>query len=171
MKILTLDEKGIPSFIRLSLSGDMQTPPKYKAYLLKLIIDKHQSLVLKPGKLTAEGRERPPASPFLLKKSLFSKHSRAKLIWWLSWLGISNGNWPSFPLGNTESKTSDFFLFSVFWTYKMIILNYFQKALFMNAHYISRFQQSVSHQEIASNKYIKGVRKISNGIFYSTASC
>ena len=74
MKILTLGEKGIPSFIRLPLPGGMETP--YKEYLLKLI-NKHP-LLLCETKLPDTLRKGETTNAFVLNMSLFSKLSGAQ---------------------------------------------------------------------------------------------
>lgn len=43
----------------------------------------------------------------------------------------------------------------------MIILNYYQRALFIHVHF-SIFQQSILQDKISRNKYIKGSCKTSN---------
>lgn len=58
-------------------------------------------------------------------------------------------------LGNKESETPDF-LSQLFEFTKYDYFELFPwKSHFMNAHYSSRFQQSISHHEISSNEYIK----------------
>lgn len=76
VKILTLGEKWIPSFIRLPLPGGVETPYKYKEYLLKLI-NKHP-LLLCETKLPDTLRKGETTNAFVLNMSLFSKLSGAQ---------------------------------------------------------------------------------------------
>lgn len=113
---------------------------------------------VKPSKVTLWGRERQPMHFFIWVSFLKALRSIILFV-----------NYPSleYPVGTAlpscwEIRDARLLsLFDFLNLQNMIILNYYQRALFIHVHF-SIFQQSILQDKISRNKYIKGSCKTSN---------